>query len=748
MKGGILPLLNKRGILYNAKQMTEALRPPSEQSSLPNFERTIRFAPDGSYDVDSTPLASREFPFSFSERELSEAAGEIESVHNILSDVELLEADDNWKNEAKASLLWIIHSATFQALGEKKQLGLITTPENVFRDGMVSFINAGAEKLNLHSPVRSSGNKPEYIGGTRRQHGLTTGEFGARAGIKMGLSKEEWFGNVVAHILHDSGQSALSHVGEQTLEIALELPEVIERLAETTGHGPISSSHEERSVEIALSPEMARNLLAVGVDPQTVADNIRNEHYGLGIFDTLAYLYRDNQNIVAKVGGLDPFPKELIDEIFNSIHGVNRDTQLVQFAEAGVDALKKLLALRIDASRKVYTNPETLKIEAMMIDVMVRMIKDGAINVLDFINGTDENIRVHARSIAERNTEYNDLATALSGSVLPNMRVVDPQQLDSQFVGMDLYALKEEVRRNISSMRGVNLSNNSFYIVPPYDPTGKKVAVEVNGERVVVATDKGMDFRVHAHQGQMIILFRDDVPLSTQEQIEAMLTKGTRSDETLYQYVIDEPGLVPIFNEFQEALKHQYKTEVEDATEERRVVWRSGGLSFIHVSKRTSNNGEEEYFVEAKFARSPIGSDNRVDRDCIKKVIDADQYRRYIEESGSALDLLLSDEEITDQNRQQIQSILEQLNVERANGVSEVTNERVIKFKSTDNGEVGQIIISTAKEGVIQKNTTISLPRYRESTLTLVNGKAATTMDMMGIKQVLDQTTGLIPQSQ
>ena len=717
-----------------------------QQPGLPAKDFVFHRA-NSDFEVDFTPEPYRSFelPYRFSPDQLSVDAFEVETVGNILEMMHMLDADPEWIKSAQESFLWILHSFSLQSLGAKKQLGLITTPENVFLSEMTSFINRRAGELHIESgPAKYSENKPDYIGGSRRQHALTTAEFGGRAGIKMGLSGKEWYANMVAHLLHDSGQSALSHVGEQTLEIALKIPQVQTRL-EKIGIGKISPSHEERSAEIAGSAEVARNLLAVGVDPEMVSDIIRNEHYGLGIFDSLAYLFRDNQNIAKHVEDLAPFPEGLVDEIINSIQGVNPDTKIVKIGEAGIGALERVLEVRLEAYRRVYTNPETLKIESMVVDVLTQMLIDGVINIQDFIvQGTDDSIRVNAVEVARRDKRYHHLITALDGDTLSNTRAVNPTLLSKDMSALNLYDLKRRVMARVLEERGRELPEDSFYVVPPYDPTGKQFEVEVEGERRIIRTNKGKDVKAHPQQGQLIIIAEDTLSEGALDDIEESLTGNPGSDESLYQYNILQPKIVPILQELETPLSSRYNVEVEKVKTKGKKIWESGGLSFVRVAEKRVGGREAEFVIEARFAQPLIDTGNKVDRDTVVKVISQEEFLKLIHGNGEAVDMLLADDNIPEAVRERLESAKLELLSDDSHGRIETVDETVYKLKREDKGDVGKIVVTTADEGVLKSGEVRSLPSSLPNTLSIIVGKHASSYDTANLKKLFDSFEGVV----
>lgn len=710
-------------------------------------EGIFRFE-SGRIGIDETnrTLKPSELPFVFRVPEqLSDEDGEIGSVNSILESIASLDASNEWKEKAGENFLWILQTSTFQSLGGKKQLGLITTPEDVFTAELASYINLEADKMGVEGPVKYTGNRPEYIGGTRRQHALTSAEFGARAGKEMGLPHELWFATVVAFLLHDSRQSALSHVGEQTLEIALKMPQIQDRL-QANKIGNISPDHEERGAQFVESPEIARCLLDLGIDPELPSSIIRNEDYGLGIFDPLAYLYRDHQNISKEVDGLEPFPEELIENIMNSIEGFNPGTKQVQFSREGIGALQQLLEIRLETYRKVYTNPETLKIESMIVDVLTRMLVDGVINVQDFIvNGTDDSIRVNARAVAERNERYRHLIDALDGKTLSNTRVVNPGLMDSEMRGLNLYELKQEIIRRVHSKTRRVLSPDSFYVVPPFDPTRKRFVVEVDGEEVIIATDRSKDPKVHAHQDQLIVISDDSLSEGAKEEIEEVLTGKPGSDESLYRYAITKPFLVPSLENLDRPLNGQYVTEKEGVTSETKVIWEEGSFSRVHVVKKVSPGKEDEYLVEARFIRSKNDGGNRVDTDAVQKVISIDEYDKLVQNNGDAIELLLADGNLSTIAREGLEGAMRKMKNGGFESRIEKAEEIIIKLKKHDRGDVGKIIVRTADEAVLRNGRALQLPQSLPSTLTLIVGKHASPQDIGSLIKVFGTTEGMIP---
>lgn len=736
----------------------EGKGPEGHPDGTPNKQIRFKFG-GGVEDIDSaSPRAdSTSLPFIFTQNELPRATGEEGSVIQVLRCLGGLEdATPEWKRKAQENFLWLLHLKRFQRLGELNQLGLITTPRNVFLNEVAEYFSKQAGAVGIKSPLNFySENQPAYIGGTRRQHSLYTAALCAEGGKRMELDYKTYFAFIVAGLCHDVEQSALSHVGEETISIALTIPEIKQKLASSIHRDATPSSHEKRSAEIIESSEFARSLLDCGINPSRVSEIIREEHYGLGLFDTAAYLYKDAKNISKDPSMTDEFPEDLIPSIMSSINGHDPETKHLRVTREGVTKITELLDRRIEAYRTTYTHPETLKIETIMVDTLVAMIKDGVINVEDFLfNGTDDGIAIRARTIAKRQPEYALFTDALDGRINLNAKTVNPQLILPEYKNKDPYTLREDVRKKLKERYGIELPPEAFYIVLPFDPHKKAITVECEGNLMILHADR--DYSVHPYQDSVLILTANNIPIVHQERIAEVLTGEAKADEQGYFYTVGETiENARLFTDlcdkgFIELLEKRYPTvKTEEVNEFSQIIWQSKPLSYVSLVKRVKEGAEEaEYFLQARFAKDFSPEDNRIDRYCRTMVLDKTRYEELLGNSAQVIQLLLGHEGDTPSPvADWLRHIQESLPDAGIKNDYQHTKEITITLRGNKGEEIAKLKLQSEKPALLKEGREIVL--LPQTVLTnrviILIGPHATHEKIREIKQIFDLLEGVKP---
>lgn len=449
------------------------------------------------------------------------------SLRTVFNILERTASDLQTAKKQEQTILELLDTPVFGRQNRQSQLGLLKSPTDIqTATDLRRFASVLAKEGFGVSNIIESTTEAMNIGGTRGDHATKTAEFCALVGEQVGLDNNEIFHFSIAGLVHDFGHPVLSHCGEFAIEIALSCSEVKERL--TPEEKDIPLNHEKRTIYfLEKDPFLFQILKQDIVDKEFLFRILSEEKFGLGIADTMAYLYWDSRQI----NGARPLPDELVSQLISFL-GYDRDRDVLTVRSlAEISRFYEFMVWRLRHYLLYYLNPETLKIEAPTIEGLSNLIKEGKLTVTECLTGTDETVSLKARRMAESNpTKYRNFLLALKGIAPPRSISFSPNTLSSSFEKeTSIISFKEKLIKELLNL-GVELEEKDLVVVlPTQDPYKKVLRFYVQGGEIEVKIDEGLS--AHPQQGKIIICFADEVyrkEARIEEKIASLVSKEGR----------------------------------------------------------------------------------------------------------------------------------------------------------------------------------------------------------------------------
>jgi HD superfamily phosphohydrolase len=208
----------------------------------------------------------------------------------------------------------------------------------------------------------------------RLVHSVPVGVTAMALACKCGFTGRDLLISLVSGIVHDIGQSAHSHDGEQALIYASQW------------------CHEEAGKRILLNDsEILAALKVLGLSPEEIVSVVSEEGV-LGmiqsIADTTRYVPDDCRAAGAEV------PVTLIRRVINSVSGVDSEKGLVV---STIEPLMEVLSLRRWLTINVYRSHTNELIQKGLVCLMFEALRADVLTVEEIKNGVDADINAKLR---------------------------------------------------------------------------------------------------------------------------------------------------------------------------------------------------------------------------------------------------------------------------------------------------------------------------------------------------------------